>query len=217
MHPQGVNVRDAIASGTLAGPRLRVAGPTLTSPGGHPVSTIYEGRQRLIESAARQLAEPDSARRVVNRLVDEGVDLGEDADSLLREMAAREMVQVPTLAVMDSFFSEQRMDSVLNQFSRWLEHDIPIALGTDAGNIPAGESVYQEMRLYVEAGMSPYQALQTATINTARHGELSGELGTLESGKTADIVIFRQNPLERIRNLSPPAMVFRKGNRMFDE
>lgn len=280
MHPQGVNVRDAIASGTLAGPRLRIAGPTLTAPGGHPVSTIYKGRQRLIESAARQLAEPDSARREVNRLVDEGVDLvkviytagrndtlprmkypvleaivdqahqrnrkvvvhvdtrtdmadairagadglehialdlGEDADSLLREMAEQGMVQAPTLAVMDSFFTEQRMDTVMNQFSRWLEHDIPIALGTDAGNIPAGESVYQEMRLYVEAGMSPYEALQTATVNSAHHAGLSGELGTLESGKVADIVVFRRHPLERLRELSSPAMVFREGNLMFDE
>ncbi|MDZ7773152.1 MAG: amidohydrolase family protein [Balneolaceae bacterium] len=280
MHPMTMNMRDRLRSGELAGPRLRVAGPTLTAPGGHPVSTIYRGRQRLIESAARQLAHPDSARQVVDNLVEDGVDLikiiytagrndtlprmkypvmeaivdrahrhgrkavvhvdtrkdladairagadgvehlaigpGREADSLLTAMAEREVVQVPTLAVMDSFMDEQRMDSVMSHFTRWLDHDIPIALGTDAGNIPAGESVYRELALYEEAGMSTYDALQSATINAARHAGVADQLGSLEAGKKADIAVFRRHPLEQLGELSAPAMVFKGGIRPLAE
>lgn len=273
MHPQIVTLADNISNKKLAGPRIFAAGPILTSPGGHPVSTIYEGRDRLIENAARQLKDTSRAKKVVNNLADDGVDkikvvysagpdstlprmkyevldtivdeahkqklrvvahinskydiegalragvdgiehiaynMEEDA-SLLKRMAAQDLFVVPTLSVYESFLDSTTFDGAMELFSRWKEYDINIALGTDTGNIPAGESVFEEMRLYSEAGMDPYNVLQIATINAARHLTAADSLGSLESGKRADIVVFDKNPLEDIKHLEKPNWVFRDG------
>ena len=80
-------------------------------------------------------------------------------------------------------------------------HDagVPIVAGTDEG-IP-GHSVHREIELYVEAGFSPMEALQAATIVPARAMKLDGELGTLERGKRADLAVLDASPLEAIRNI----------------
>jgi imidazolonepropionase-like amidohydrolase len=80
-------------------------------------------------------------------------------------------------------------------------HDagVPIVVGTDEG-IP-GHSVHREIELYVEAGFSPMEALQAATIVPARAMKLDGELGTIERGKRADLAVLDANPLDGIRNI----------------
>jgi imidazolonepropionase-like amidohydrolase len=80
-------------------------------------------------------------------------------------------------------------------------HDagVPVVAGTDEG-VP-GHSVHREIELYVEAGLTPMQALQAATIVPARAMKLDGELGTIERGKRADLVVLNQNPLESIRHI----------------
>jgi imidazolonepropionase-like amidohydrolase len=80
-------------------------------------------------------------------------------------------------------------------------HDagVPIVAGTDEG-IP-GHSVHREIELYVEAGLTPMQALQAATIVPAQVMKLDGELGTIERGKRADFVVLDASPLDAIRNI----------------
>ena len=80
-------------------------------------------------------------------------------------------------------------------------HDagVPVVVGTDEG-IP-GHSVHREIELYVEAGLTPLEALQAATIVPARAMKMDAELGTIEKGKRADIVVLNANPLERIQNI----------------
>ncbi len=80
-------------------------------------------------------------------------------------------------------------------------HDagVPVVAGTDEG-IP-GHSVHREIELYVEAGLTPLEALQAATIVPARAMKLDAELGTIEKGKRADMVVLNANPLERIQNI----------------
>jgi imidazolonepropionase-like amidohydrolase len=80
-------------------------------------------------------------------------------------------------------------------------HDagVPVVVGTDEG-IP-GHSVHREIELYVEAGFTPMEALQAATIVSARAMKLDGELGTIEKGKRADLVVLDANPLDRIQNI----------------
>jgi imidazolonepropionase-like amidohydrolase len=76
---------------------------------------------------------------------------------------------------------------------------VPVVAGTDEG-IP-GHSVHREIELYVEAGLTPLDALRAATIVSARAMKLDGELGTIERGKRADFVVLDGNPLERIQNI----------------
>jgi imidazolonepropionase-like amidohydrolase len=74
-----------------------------------------------------------------------------------------------------------------------------VVVGTDEG-IP-GHSVHREIELYVEAGLTPMEALQAATIVSARAMKMDGELGTIERGKRADLVVLNANPLDSISNI----------------
>ena len=74
--------------------------------------------------------------------------------------------------------------------------------GTDVGNpycFP-GFSLHDELELLVGAGMTPMAALQAATLNPARFLGRERDLGTVEKGKIADVVLLERNPLEDIRN-----------------
>ena len=71
-----------------------------------------------------------------------------------------------------------------------------VVAGTDKG-VP-GFSLQRELELYVEGGMTPLQALQTATIVPARAMKIDKDVGTLEVGKRADFVVLGANPLENI-------------------
>ncbi len=76
---------------------------------------------------------------------------------------------------------------------------IPIVAGTDKG-VP-GHSLHRELELYVQAGLTPLEAIQTATINPARAMKLEHEVGTVEAGKRADMILIDGNPLDDIRNI----------------
>ena len=83
------------------------------------------------------------------------------------------------------------------------EAGIPILAGTDAGylnsfNYP-GEGIHEELQRYVEAGLTPQQALASATITGPAFLGHSGRYGGLTRGKAADIVILDANPLRDIK------------------
>ena len=70
---------------------------------------------------------------------------------------------------------------------------IPIVAGTDQA-IP-GHSLHRELELYVEAGFTSMEAIQAATLVPARAMGLASELGTIEVGKRADLVVVDGDPL----------------------
>ncbi|MDQ6786302.1 MAG: amidohydrolase family protein [Acidobacteriota bacterium] len=74
--------------------------------------------------------------------------------------------------------------------------------GTDSANpyVVPGFSLHEELQLFVKAGLTPMQALQSATINPAKYLNMQDELGTIEKGKLADLVLLDANPLEDISN-----------------
>ena len=63
-----------------------------------------------------------------------------------------------------------------------------------------GFSLHEELVRLVEAGLTPLQSLQAATLNPARVLGLADSLGTIEPGKLADLVLLDANPLDDIRN-----------------
>jgi imidazolonepropionase-like amidohydrolase len=75
---------------------------------------------------------------------------------------------------------------------------IPIVAGTDQA-VP-GYSLHRELELYVEAGFTPMEAIQAATIVPARVMHLDKELGTIEKGKRADLILLTADPLADIHN-----------------
>ena len=87
-----------------------------------------------------------------------------------------------------------------------------IYAGTDSANMSVpGLSMHQELELLVDAGLSPVKALQAATITPAELMRMSDRLGTVEVGKTGDLVILDANPLEDIRNARKIHRVISRG------
>ena len=74
--------------------------------------------------------------------------------------------------------------------------------GTDTPNpsILPGFALHDELKLLVSAGFSPMEALQAATLNPARYLGREKDLGTIETGKLADLVLLDANPLDDISN-----------------
>jgi imidazolonepropionase-like amidohydrolase len=86
---------------------------------------------------------------------------------------------------------------------------VPIVAGTDQ-TVP-GYSLYREIELYAQAGFTPMEAIQAATIVPARVMGVDRELGTIEPGKRADLIILDANPLESIHNIRTVRFVITGG------
>jgi imidazolonepropionase-like amidohydrolase len=90
---------------------------------------------------------------------------------------------------------------------------VRVVAGTDKG-VP-GFSLSREIELYVDGGMTPLQAIQAATIVPARAMKLDLDVGTIEIGKRADLVILEASPLDNIRNIRSTRQVVANG-RLYD-
>jgi imidazolonepropionase-like amidohydrolase len=74
-----------------------------------------------------------------------------------------------------------------------------------------GGGPHWELRAFVQAGMTPLEALRVATLNPARTLGLDADLGSLENGKLADFVVLDANPLEKIENSASVSLVVKNG------
>jgi len=90
---------------------------------------------------------------------------------------------------------------------------IPIIAGTDQA-VP-GYSLYRELELYVQGGMTPLEAIQTATTVPARVMKRDSEMGSVEHGKRADLIILDADPLTDIHNIRTVRYVVANG-RLFE-
>lgn len=111
-------------------------------------------------------------------------------------------------------FVQMELDMTLAMFRA----GVPFLAGTDTAagvHIFPGFSLHQELALFVKAGLTPLQALQTATLNPAKFLNRLSDLGTVERGKLADLVLLDADPLENIDNASKIRAVVLAG-RYFD-
>ena len=98
-------------------------------------------------------------------------------------------------------------------------HDagVPIVVGTDAGNYPIilnffhGPSTIRELELLAAAGLSNLEVLLAATVTPSKMLSLDEKIGTIEAGKTADLIIVKGDPLEDISVLRQVSWVIRNG------
>jgi imidazolonepropionase-like amidohydrolase len=95
-------------------------------------------------------------------------------------------------------------------FARAVEAGVKVAMGTDSGVTPHGENL-RELALMVEGGMTPMQAIVATTRSAAELMGLESELGTLEPGKRADLVIVDGDPLEVAALADRVAEVYQDG------
>ena len=86
---------------------------------------------------------------------------------------------------------------------------VPIVAGTDQA-VP-GFSLDREIELHVQAGFTPMEAIQSATVVAARAMGMEKDSGTVETGKRADVIVVDGNPLENISDIRKVSAVFAAG------
>ena len=154
-----------------------------------------------------------------------GVDSIEHGDVLdektIATMVERRVFWCPTLTVTDFVAGPRSATNPIWEALRNAAHDsfrkalaagVPIVLGTDAGGFPWDEiNQAEEMRRYVDLGMTPWQALRTATVTAAEMLGESGNLGTIAAGAKADIVAMPDDPLQDITATERVSFVMKDG------
>jgi imidazolonepropionase-like amidohydrolase len=113
----------------------------------------------------------------------------------------------------DTATSHARLARTLANIRAAHDAGVPIITGTDEG-IPAF-SIYREIELYVKAGLTPMEALRSATAVSAQAMRVQHDVGTIEAGKRADLLVLDANPLDDISNIRSVRFVVKDG-RMFD-
>ena len=147
--------------------------------------------------------------------IEHGCYLDEDP-TLLGQMAVQGTFFVPTLTVYvyhresPSLHVRERAIALhahhVASVRRALELGVPIAAGTDAGGHGHPRNAL-ELEHLVEAGLTPMQALRAATQWAARCLGLEHEVGTIEKGRLADLVVVGGNPLDDVTMLRDPARI----------
>jgi imidazolonepropionase-like amidohydrolase len=91
-----------------------------------------------------------------------------------------------------------------------------VIAGTDSPINPFGLSLHIELQTYVDTGLTPFQALQTATMNAARALGQADHLGTIEPGRLADLTFVAGDPLTDIREARDVRRVMKGGRVLYD-
>lgn len=200
---------------------------------GAPQLTVEEMRAGVEEAhkAGRKVAAHAYSVSAISNALDAGVDSIEHGSFIDRATAERMRDQgvylVPTMSVYAAISEKgpelgtpdyiQRKTAEVLEASRQAfrlarEVGVKIAAGTDCGapGHPHG-TLPAELSLMVEAGSTPIDALRRGTSSAADLLGLSDEIGSLESGKRADILAVNGNPLEDIRALHEVRLVLRSG------
>lgn len=154
-----------------------------------------------------------SIQRALAAGADDIAHMAEDfvPDNMMRQMIENDVYWVPTL--------DAARGQGMENLARFVELGGIVALGTDAGyldGIEIGMNM-DELTLMQEAGMTPMQIIMAATRNAAMVCRLEDDLGTLEIGKLADILIVLGNPLEDLYALEDVLMVIHGGVIIRDE
>jgi imidazolonepropionase-like amidohydrolase len=137
------------------------------------------------------------------------------------DMAAVEALKQPARQqAMANSKSAQRYKAGLEVANRNLKKlsdaGVTIAMGTDTGPPARFQGYFElmELEMMVKAGLTPKQALSSATRDAAKCMKLDGEVGTLEPNKWADFVVLDADPLADISNVRKISAVYVAGNRL---
>ncbi len=150
--------------------------------------------------------------------IEHGLDLD---DAAIAQMVKQGTWLVPTFSV---YYHDQspkgspaakrdelRVGLHGTSFSRALKAGVKIAFGTDVGGFPWSEPIAQEFAYMVQFGMTPMQAIQSATSRAAELLDRQGELGVIAPGAYADIIAVQGDPLKDINTLKDVRFVMKDG------
>ncbi|MBV8864739.1 MAG: amidohydrolase family protein [Acidobacteriaceae bacterium] len=192
-------------------------------------SQLTQGELDALVTAAHELRRKTAAHahgaEGAKRAIRAGIDSIEHGtfldDDALRMMRERGTYLVPTLSVRSGLAEskfpplvQQKADLAMkaqdNMVRRAMQTGVKIALGTDAGVYPHGNNAL-EFVLMANDGMSPAQSLRAGTSVAAELLGLQAKVGTLESGKLADVVAVPGNPRDNIKLTQSVFFVMKDG------
>jgi imidazolonepropionase-like amidohydrolase len=177
-------------------------------------------------------ANGDAAQALIHHLVDNGVALtstltvfetsvpgrprAPDAalDAMVPEVRDQYLRRFAQIAGNEPGAAARRFRTLMDMEVAFFRAGGLLVAGTDPtgyGGVVAGWSNQRMIELLVEAGLSPAEAIQVATLNGATHLGVSNRLGTIAPGKIADLLVVRGNPATRIADIRNVQIVFKDG------
>jgi imidazolonepropionase-like amidohydrolase len=142
---------------------------------------------------------------------------GPEIDDMINALVQDKVAVDPTLVVFEAMYSQHSEEEEVNsnkQFKRlWpkalqlvkmlYDRDVLIMAGSDIPNfgLVPGISLHDELELLVDAGIPPLEVIKIGTRNGAEALGILADVGTIEAGKQADMIILDANPISNIRNI----------------
>jgi imidazolonepropionase-like amidohydrolase len=147
------------------------------------------------------------------------------AESLIACFRKNDTWQCPTLVVLhtlwadseakytpeDLFWADRLLSKEAELVTMMEKAGIGLLAGTDLPPDTKNGTIHDELAYMVNAGLTPMQALETATCNAAKFLGKLDDVGSIQPGKAADLVLLNANPLVNIRNTERIAVVISRG------
>ncbi len=222
-HKYGADIIKTCASGGVLSLADDVDTPQLTQ---EELNALIDEAHALKRKVAAHCHGAEAAKRAIRAGVDSiehGSFLDDEALDMMKQHGT---YYVPTLMALQGLSeqmqagmyiplairlkAEQAMTSLHKTFQKALTKNIKIGLGTDAAVYPHGRNG-EEFHQMVDLGMKPVDALKAGTSVDAELLGLSDKIGSLEAGKSADIVAVPGNPLQDIRQTEHVLFVMKEG------
>lgn len=181
---------------------------------------IREGKERGLRTTAHVFYKEDVRELlkagiygIEHGILDEDIEPDDDIIALWKESGAH---FVPTVNAMTYEKDPERLKHSIHNLKVLYDAGIPIAMGTDNMlETMSGEIDHRELQYYTEVGLTPMEAIVTATKNSAQHLGIFDRKGTVEEGKEADLILLEKNPLEDISYMQFIDKVFLKGRLVY--
>jgi imidazolonepropionase-like amidohydrolase len=156
--------------------------------------------------------------------IEHGLEL---TDANIAQMLRQGTWYCPTLAVYsyhpapegtpDGIRDRKRVEVHGPSFQKAMKAGVNIVFGTDVGGFPWTDPIAQEFSLMVGFGMSPMEAIRSATSRPAVMLDMQGKIGVVAPGAFADIIALSENPLQTIKAMENVGFVMKDGNVFRDQ
>jgi imidazolonepropionase-like amidohydrolase len=156
--------------------------------------------------------------------IEHGLEL---TDANIAQMLRQGTWYCPTLAVYsyhpapegtpDGIRDRKRVEVHGPSFQKAMKAGVKIVFGTDVGGFPWTDPIAQEFSLMVGFGMSPMEAIRSATSRPAVMLDMQGKIGVVAPGAFADIIALSENPLQTIKAMENVGFVMKDGNVFRDQ